>query len=73
MKLLLDTCVWGGAKQILVTSGHDVIWTGDLSEDPGDDKEGNHFVANNPTSMPSRLLFFSDTAIEPETLKKDKF
>lgn len=38
MKLLLDTCVWGGAKQILMGSGHDVIWSGDLSEDPGDEE-----------------------------------
>jgi predicted nuclease of predicted toxin-antitoxin system len=38
MKLLLDTCVWGGAKKILAASGHDVIWTGDWSEDPGDEE-----------------------------------
>ena len=38
MKLLLDTCVWGGAKRELADKGHDVIWSGDWSEDPGDEK-----------------------------------
>ena len=38
MKLLLDTCVWGGAKKTFISSGHDVVWTGDWSEDPGDEE-----------------------------------
>jgi predicted nuclease of predicted toxin-antitoxin system len=38
MKLLLDTCVWGGAKKTLESSGHDVVWTGDWFEDPGDEE-----------------------------------
>jgi predicted nuclease of predicted toxin-antitoxin system len=38
MKLLLDTCVWGGAVQKLRAAGHDVIWAGDWQEDPGDDE-----------------------------------
>ena len=38
MKLLLDTCVWGGAKKTLASSGHDVVWTGDWAEDPGDEE-----------------------------------
>ena len=38
MKLLLDTCVWGGAKKTLISAGHDVVWTGDWSEDPGDEE-----------------------------------
>jgi predicted nuclease of predicted toxin-antitoxin system len=38
MKLLLDTCVWGGAKKTLKSSGHDVVWTGDWPEDPGDEE-----------------------------------
>lgn len=37
MKILLDTCVWGGVKELLVGTGHDVIWTGDWEKDPGDD------------------------------------
>lgn len=38
MKVLLDSCVWGGVRQALVGAGHDVIWTGDWDEDPGDDE-----------------------------------
>jgi predicted nuclease of predicted toxin-antitoxin system len=38
MKLLLDTCVWGGAKRDLVEAGHDVVWAGDWPEDPGDEQ-----------------------------------
>lgn len=37
MKLLLDTCVWGGVKAELHAAGHDVLWTGDLTLDPGDE------------------------------------
>lgn len=36
MKVLLDTCVWGGAKQALEAAGHEVIWSGDWPKDPGD-------------------------------------
>ena len=38
MKLLLDTCVWGGARQELEHAGHDALWTGDWPEDPGDEE-----------------------------------
>jgi predicted nuclease of predicted toxin-antitoxin system len=38
MRLLLDTCVWGGAVNEIRMAGHDVIWSGDWSEDPGDDE-----------------------------------
>ena len=38
MKLLLYTCVWGGAKRDLITAGHDVVWAGDWPEDPGDEQ-----------------------------------
>ena len=37
MKLLLDTCVWGGAVEPLRGYGHDVFWCGELSPDPGDE------------------------------------
>jgi predicted nuclease of predicted toxin-antitoxin system len=37
LKLLLDTCVWGGAVESLRESGHDVFWCGELSPDPGDE------------------------------------
>ncbi len=32
MKILLDTCVWGGVVRELRTAGHDVVW--DWQEDP---------------------------------------
>ena len=38
MRLLLDACVWGKARQELETVGHDVIWAGDWPHDPGDDE-----------------------------------
>ncbi|MFN0196801.1 MAG: DUF5615 family PIN-like protein [Planctomycetaceae bacterium] len=38
MKLLLDSCVWGKAKERLIASGHDVVWAGDWHEDPGDEE-----------------------------------
>ncbi len=37
MKVLLDTCVWGGAKAEMQVAGHDVVWPGDLAQDPGDE------------------------------------
>ena len=38
MRILLDTCVWGGACKDLRAAGHDVIWAGEWSQDPGDDE-----------------------------------
>jgi len=38
LKLLLDTCVWGGARPVLQAAGHDVIWAGDWEQDPGDEE-----------------------------------
>ena len=38
MKLLLDTCVWGGAVVELKAAGHDVVWAGHWKDDPGDDE-----------------------------------
>lgn len=38
MKLLLDTCIWGGVVKELQSAGHDVVWAGEWSEDPGDDE-----------------------------------
>ena len=36
MKILLDTCVWGGVRHPLEAAGHEVIWSGDWDKDPGD-------------------------------------
>jgi len=38
VRILLDACVWGGARAGLASEGHDVKWIGDLSEDPGDEE-----------------------------------
>lgn len=38
MKVLLDTCVWGGVSQVLSDAGHDAVWTGDWEEDPSDEE-----------------------------------
>lgn len=38
MRILLDTCVWGGLAQALGNAGHDVMWTGTWEEDPGDEE-----------------------------------
>ena len=38
MKLLLDSCVWGGALGRLRAAGHDVVWSGDWQADPGDEE-----------------------------------
>jgi predicted nuclease of predicted toxin-antitoxin system len=35
--LLLDSCVWLGVRDALIEAGHDVVWVGDWSGDPGDD------------------------------------
>jgi predicted nuclease of predicted toxin-antitoxin system len=38
MKVLLDTCVAGRlVMPALAAAGHDVIWTGDWPNDPGDE------------------------------------
>lgn len=36
MKVLLDGCVWGGARGVLVAAGHQVECVGDWPRDPGD-------------------------------------
>ncbi len=38
MTVLLDSCVSRQAKLALLTAGIDVVWTGDLDEDPGDEE-----------------------------------
>ena len=37
-KLLLDSCVWGKAREELAAAGHDAVWAGDWPEDPGDEE-----------------------------------
>jgi predicted nuclease of predicted toxin-antitoxin system len=37
VRVLLDSCVWGGARSEVEAAGHDVTWVGDWPEDPGDE------------------------------------
>lgn len=38
MKILLDSCVSSMLRPPLQTAGHDVVWTGDWPQDPGDEE-----------------------------------
>jgi predicted nuclease of predicted toxin-antitoxin system len=38
LRVLLDTCVWGGVRKALSEAGHDVLWAGDWPVDPGDEE-----------------------------------
>lgn len=38
MRLLLDTCVWSGVAAELEAASHDVEWSGNWPQDPGDEE-----------------------------------
>ena len=38
MKVLLDSCVWGGAIAEIESAGHDTAWVGNWDRDPGDEE-----------------------------------
>jgi len=38
VKVLLDSCVWGGANAVIAAGGHAVEWVGDWPADPGDEE-----------------------------------
>jgi predicted nuclease of predicted toxin-antitoxin system len=38
VKILLDTCVWGGVREALRLRGHDEICTEEWGSDPGDEE-----------------------------------
>lgn len=46
MKVLLDSCIWPGAKGQIERAGHDVEWVGDWTADPGDDEILSHATRN---------------------------
>jgi len=46
VKVLLDGCVWSGARETLRASGHDVESTADWHRDPGDDDVLSHAFRN---------------------------
>jgi predicted nuclease of predicted toxin-antitoxin system len=37
VKVLLDSCVWVGARGDLEAAHHDVVWAGEWDHDPGDE------------------------------------
>lgn len=45
MRVLLDSCVWGGAREALAAAGHEVEWVGDWAADPGDEEILAHAAA----------------------------
>ncbi len=36
MRVLLDSCMWGGVAPVLEATGHNVTWVGNWPADPGD-------------------------------------
>jgi predicted nuclease of predicted toxin-antitoxin system len=38
VKVLVDTCVWGGVTKVLAEAGHDVVSTREWESDPGDEE-----------------------------------
>ena len=46
MKVLLDSCIWPGAKSQIGGAGHEVEWAGDWDKDPGDEAILAHAASN---------------------------
>jgi predicted nuclease of predicted toxin-antitoxin system len=46
VKVLLDGCVWGGARDVLRAAGHEVESTADWPRDPGDEEVLGHAYRN---------------------------
>jgi len=42
MKVLLDSCVWAKAEEVIRKAGHDVILVSEWEKDPGDDEIIDH-------------------------------
>ena len=38
MKVLLDSCIWPGARDRIAAAGHEVEWVGAWGADPGDEE-----------------------------------
>ena len=38
MKVLLDSCIWPGARDSIAAAGHEVEWVGAWNADPGDEE-----------------------------------
>lgn len=46
MKVLLDSCIWPGARDRIAAAGHEVEWVGAWNADPGDEEVLAHAFAN---------------------------
>ncbi|MGH8674531.1 MAG: DUF5615 family PIN-like protein [Burkholderiales bacterium] len=46
MKLLLDSCIWPGAREELQRAGHEVERVGEWGADPGDEQILGHAAQN---------------------------
>lgn len=46
MRILLDSCIWPGARGQIEQAGHEVEWVGDWTADPGDEEILSHAVRN---------------------------
>ena len=38
MKVLVDSCIWPGARDRIAAAGHEVEWVGAWDADPGDEE-----------------------------------
>jgi len=38
LKVLLDSCIWPGARDPIAAAGHEVEWVGAWNADPGDEE-----------------------------------
>lgn len=54
MRLLLDACVWGGVREVLVRAGHDVVSAADWESDAGDAAIWRSLIANPEALAPAR-------------------
>jgi hypothetical protein len=52
MKVLLDSCIWGGAKRDLNAAGFDVVWVGDFLKDPVTKPLCNYLASKPGLSLP---------------------
>jgi predicted nuclease of predicted toxin-antitoxin system len=46
LKVLLDSCIWSGARDSIAAAGHEVEWVGAWAGDPGDEEILAHAFAN---------------------------
>ena len=62
MKILLDTCVWGGTTEEVANEGHDVVWAGDPDISPP--------VAVLAIALPATVQTVIGNVLEPKMMGK---